>query len=469
MDNQKKILIVGAGTGGYELSDEISTKFKGKLEVAGFIDDDEGKIGTTIKGIKILGAIKNIAAIVKKIGVDSIFIAIPSAKGETIRQILTASSGVRIAFKIIPRSLEIIEGHVKLDQLREVDISDLLGSAIVKSEQPAFRKQFRGKRILVTGAAGSIGSELCRQLIQFSPSLLVALDWWENGLFELGTQLGELKGQKKFQCIVGNIQDRNAVSGLIRKFKPQIIFHAAAFKHVPLMQENPLEAIRNNVFGTENIAKLSYEEGVEKFIYISTDKAADPVNILGTTKLIGEHIIGGLSNLGGTKFIAVRFGNVLESSGSVIPIFRKQIANGGPLTVTDPKMMRFMMTIPEAIQLILHASILGNGGEIFILYMGEQISIAELAGFMVQLAGFIPGEDIKIKYTGKRAGEKIEEQLIASEEYFEKTENDRIFKASRYAENIDLYQLADLKAAVETNNLTKALSILRKFAPNLNK
>lgn len=467
MNNPKKILIIGAGVAGCELLEKIRLHFKGQYEVLGFIDDDETKLGKSVSGLQVLGTITDLKTILKKSRIDSIFIAIPSAEGKTIRQILEAARGSKVSFKIIPRTLELVQGRVKLDQLKNLDVSDLLGNAIIKSKQSKFRKGFKNKTILITGAAGSIGSELCRQLVQFSPKLLAALDWSENGLFELDQELSGLSRSNNFRCIISNIQDRSQVQDLVRKLKPHIIFHAAAFKHVPLLEEYVLEAIRNNIFGTENVAKIAYEEGVEKFIFISTDKAVDPKNVMGATKLIGEHIITRLNNLGGTEYIAVRFGNVLESHGSVVPIFRKQIANGGPVTVTDSRMMRYMMTIPEAVQLVLQSVMIGNGGEILTLNMGEQIRIVELAQCMIQLAGFIPNEDIKIKLTGIRPGEKLEERLITSQEYFEKTENEGIFKVSRSGENIDLYLLVDLHLAVETNDLKKARSILKKYTLNL--
>ncbi|MBI4058816.1 aminotransferase class I/II-fold pyridoxal phosphate-dependent enzyme [Candidatus Microgenomates bacterium] len=465
--NSQKVLIVGAGVAGEELLNELRLHFKKQYQVVGFIDDDKTKIGKDIKGVKILGKIDELLLLIKKYSVDGILIAIPSAEGSTIRKILEACRGARVFFKIVPRTLEMVQGKVKLEQFRELKIEDLFGKAIVKKEQPIFESEFKDKTLIVVGAAGSIGSEICRQLIQFSPKKLIAFDWWENGLFELGFELAELASEGNFECMVGNMQDRRKVQDVIRKNRPDVIFHAAAFKHVPLMESHPLEAIRNNVFGTENLAKVAYEEGVEKFVYISTDKAASPQSVMGTTKLVGEHILASLNDLGRTKYCAVRFGNVMDSHGSVMPIFRKQIASGGPVTVTDTRMTRFMMTIPEAVQLVLHTSVIGRGGEIFVLDMGEQFRIDDLAKFMIQLAGFVPGEEIQVKYIGRRPGEKITEQLIAEDEYLEKTGHGRIFRVSQHAANIDLYDLADLRKAVESNNIELALMTLNKFVPNL--
>lgn len=467
MADFENVLIVGAGVGGQELLEEIRLHFKEQYRVVGFIDDDEQKTGKSIDKVPVLGTSTKLFSLIKKYNVNSVFIAMPSADGKTVRHILENCRGAKVAFKIIPRTLELVEGKVRMHQLRPLEVTDLIGRSIVKREQGIFKEEFSNKRILVTGAAGSIGSELCRQLLQFSPSKLVAFDWWENGLFELNLELEELGNKDNFSVVVGNIQDKTRVQDVIRKIRPHFIFHAAAFKHVPLMQYHPLEAVRNNIFGTENVAKTAYEEGVDKFIYISTDKAADPQSVMGTTKLVGEHVVAALNNLGRTRYLAVRFGNVAESYGSVIPLFRKQILNGGPVTVTDKDMLRFMMTIPEAVQLVLHATLLGRGGEIFVLDMGEQIKIDELARLMIQLAGFLPGEDIKIKYIGQRAGEKLTEQLVQEDEYIERTENQRIFKIARHSSNIDLYELAELKQAVDNNDLDKALATLKRFAPHL--
>lgn len=461
------ILIVGAGIGGQELLEELQTHFKKQYNIQGFVDDDKEKIGQSINGVKVLGPASSLKANIKKYKIDGIFVAIPSASGEVVRKILSYCRNNRVFFKIVPRTLEMVRGNVRLEELRELRVEDLLGSAIVRAEQPVFGDEFKNKSILVTGAAGSIGSEICRQLIQFQPTKLVAFDWWENGLYELGLELKNLSNNGNFECVVGNIQDQNRVRDVVRRVKPDVIFHAAAFKHVPLMQENPVEAVRNNIFGLENVAKVAYEEGIGKFVYISTDKAANPTSIMGATKLVGEHILTSLNALGRTKYAAVRFGNVLESHGSVIPLFRKQIAQGGPVTVTDPKMTRFVMTIPEAVQLVLHASVLGKGGEIFVLHMGDQVKIDELARNMIQLAGFIPDADIKIKYIGARSGEKLTEQLFTENEYLEKTQNERIFKVSQHSNNIDLYDLANLRRAVEDSDVETTSFVLRKFAPNL--
>lgn len=459
------IIIVGAGVAGHELLTEFQKHFPNYYQVSGFVDDDPKKIGQVIDGVNVLGRIENLDKLISKLHINEVYISIPSAQGETIRRIIEKCQKEKVIFRIVPRLLEIIQGKVKLNQIRQINIEDLLGRAIVKSEQSIFEEEFKNKRVLVTGAAGSIGSEICRQIIQFKPEKLYGFDWWENGIFELEQELGKISS--RFQGVIGNIQDYKEVKGIIHSLKPDVIFHAAAFKHVPLMQRFPAEAVKNNVFGTENVASIAYEEGVKKFVFISTDKAANPVSVMGTTKMIGENIVQRLNTKDGTKYIAVRFGNVLGSHGSVVPIFSKQIAEGGPVTVTDPDMIRFFMTITEAVQLVLHASVLGKGGEIFILDMGEPVKIYDLAKLMISLAGFVPEEEIKIEFTGKRLGEKLVEVLKSEKEVINKTTNEKIFVV-KAKEEVDLADIIQgLKKVVVSHNDEKIYDILEKIAPNI--
>lgn len=462
-----KILIVGAGVAGQQLSRQFR-KSPSLEKLVGFIDDDISKSDTFINKVPVLGDIGKLGEVSKKYKIDQVLISIPSAGGMTIRRILEATSGLRLKFKIIPRTLEIIKGAVKLHQLRDLEITDLLGKAIIKSKQPVFEEEFAGKKILVTGAAGSIGSELCRQLVEFSPGKLLAFDWSENGLFRLKQELAN-KTEGTLEFLLGNIQDMESLSSLFDRFKPEYVFHAAAFKHVPLTQENPLEAVKNNVFGTANVVEVAQDSFVKKFIYISSDKAADPVSVMGATKLIGERIVTAANRRGKTEFAAVRFGNVLESSGSVIPIFRKQIADGGPVTVTDAKMTRYFMSIPEAVQLVLQATVLEKGGEIFVLEMGEQVKIDDLARFMIQIAGYIPDKDIKVNYIGKRPGERLKEQLLGKDEYITDivdTNGSKIYKIAnrvRYG-NPSILELKKVTCSGETKRVA---SILKKFTINV--
>lgn len=469
MSEDNKIIIVGAGVAGRELIYEIRKYWDDYYNVIGFIDDDRKKVGKKIGTVKVLGTIASLKEILKNHQIKQIFIAIPSADGETIRKIVETCDGEKVIFKIVPRSLEIVRGRVKLEQIREIQVEDLLGRAIVRGEQPIFIKNFKDKKILVTGAAGSIGSELCRQLIQFNPSMLIAFDWWENGIFELGMELDELTTFNNYKGIIGNIQEYKKIRQTINDLKPDIIFHAAAFKHVPLMQLHPEEAVKNNIFGTLNLTRAAFEEKVKKFIYISSDKAADPINIMGTTKLIGERIIASFNKKGKTQYSAVRFGNVLGSHGSVVPVFKKQISRGGPVTVTNGNMLRYFMTIPEAVQLVLHASVLGRGGEIFILDMGEPLKIYDLAKFMIRLAGFIPEKDIEIKFTGTRPGEKMTEVLKAESEILEQTNNQKIFMVRQSYEGLKelMHLIAKLKKSLIKQNNSEIFHLLKEFTPTL--
>lgn len=437
VSNKKKyrVVIVGAGIAGTELAEEIDAKLKAAIEIVGFVDDDPAK--TDILGYQILGRTDDLSEIIRSRNIDQVYIAIPSGKGSTVSRIIDQCNREKVVFRIVPRILEIVQGKVRLGQVREIGVEDLLGREIIQSEQAVLKQEFQGKRILVTGAAGSIGSELCRQLMQFKPKILIGYDWWENGIFELEMDLKE--GVNNVFCgVIGNIQDNEKFASVVRDFQPDIVFHAAAFKHVPLMQRYPEEAIRNNVLGTYNVVRVCSELGVGKLVYISTDKAADPKNIMGATKWVGERIVQNFTRKGKIRSSIVRFGNVLDSHGSVVPIFRKQIASGGPVTVTDKEMTRFFMTIPEAVQLVLQASLLGAEGDVFILDMGEQVKIDDLAHNMIKLAGYVPDEDIKIVYTGIRLGEKLNEKLVNGDEVLEKTENKKIFKVSKKEDSMDI-------------------------------
>lgn len=407
----KKILIIGAGVAGSDVVREINNSPEMKLSVVGYIDDDLNKIGLTIEGSKVLGRSLDLYKIIKKHGVDEIIIAIPSAKGEEIRKFINIASKSKISFKIVPRVKEIIEGKAHLENIRKVNVEDILGRPVIKKDVVGLQSFFKGKTVLVTGSAGSIGSELSRQIAAYNPKKIVLVDWWENGIFNLRMEILKLFPKIKSFFVIANIQDKKKMLDVFDKFRPNYVFHAAAYKHVPLMEEYPEEAVKNNVFGTLNVAKISKMYNVERFVLISTDKAVNPINVMGATKLITEGI-GKILNTSESKFIAVRFGNVLDSYGSVIPIFRRQIEEGGPVTVTDEKMTRYFMTIPEATQLILKAASIGKGGELFVLDMGKPIKIIDLAKDMIRLSGFVPNEDIKIEFIGKRKGEKIHETIF---------------------------------------------------------
>lgn len=463
-----KVLIVGAGVAGRELLRELRKNLNNVFEVVGFIDDDAKKDKKIIRGVKVLGGSQKLAGIIKRKKVDEVFIAIPSAEGSSIKKIVDECSKQKVVFKIVPRVLEIILGQVKLPQVRELRIEDLLGRPIIRSDQKKFSNFFKGKVILVTGAAGSIGSELCRQLIQFGLKKIICFDVWESGLFELESQLKNFS-EAHFEIIVGNILDKEKILSVFASQKPDYVFHAAAYKHVPMMQSNPDEAVKNNVYGTKNLVDASLKSHVKKFVNISTDKAANPSSVMGATKLLAEKIVHQANLKNSTKFISVRFGNVLDSQGSVVPIFRKQILSGGPVTVTDPKMSRFFMTIPEAVQLVLEAGILGQGEEIFVLDMGQPVKIDDLARLMIRLSGFLPDKEIKIKYTGRRSGEKLTEVLSTDSEELEKTANEKIFQLrprNLTTNGLDKI-LKSLKKSVYSKNSKDVVHFLKTIAPNL--
>lgn len=466
---KEKIVIVGAGVAGRELIREIKKHFDNRYEIVGFLDDDKKLFNKKIEGVSVLGKIGLLSGVIQRFNISQVFIAIPSAKGSLIRDVIKSCDKEKVVFKIVPRLLEIIEGQVKFSRVREIHVEDLLGRAIVQSEQALFKKEFKNKVILVTGAAGSIGSEICRQILEFGPKKLIALDIWESGLYDLELDLSDIVDKKVFECVVANIQEGGRINEIIVKEKPDIIFHAAAYKHVPLMQKFPIEAVKNNVFGTENIVKAATLTGVRKFINISTDKAVDPTSVMGATKLLTELLISNHNGNGRTKFCSVRFGNVLGSQGSVVPTFKRQIAKGGPVTVTNKNMTRFFMTIPEAVQLVLNASLfIKNGGEVFMLDMGEPVNIDNLARLMIKLAGFTPNVDIQIKYSGIREGEKITEELTRKEEKTLKTSSRHIFLVKKIKHDLNISDLlGKLKELVLKRDNSEVISILRKVAPNL--
>ncbi len=456
---KRKILIVGAGAAGQELLPDLRIGF----EVVGFLDDNKERHGEKVDGIKILGGTNLIEKTVKLEGIDEIIIAMPSAEGETIGEVVKLCVDAKVQFKIVPRVKEIIEGKARVETLRRVRVEDLLGRPVVKSDVVGLKKFFKGKKVLITGAAGSIGSELSRQISAYGPMEITFLDWWENGMFELQMELIKLFPRVKKNFVIANIQDKKRIREVFDEFKPDYVYHAAAYKHVPLMEDNPMEAIKNNIFGTFNVSQTAKRTGVERFVLVSTDKAANPKNVMGMTKFTVE-VIGKILN-GKTKFMAVRFGNVLGSYGSVVPIFEKQIKEGGPITITDRRMTRYFMTIPEAAQLILKAGAMGTGGELFILDMGKPVRIVDLANQIIRLSGLIPDGDIKIVFTGKRKGEKISEKLFSRKEELGVTKEGRIFKMKGWnVKNGDVsIFLSKLKKYISQNDTTLAKKELEKF------
>ena len=406
----KRTLIYGAGDAGVTLLREIHQNSALCYEIVGFIDDDPAKAGRFIHQVKIFGTGAALSSIVASQAIEMVLIALPSANGAQMTDILKRCREAGVSYKTIPGLAEVIEGNSLATQIREVAVEDLLGRNPVRLEENQIRGTFQGKVVLVTGAACSIGSELCRQIARFHPAGIVGFEIAESPLFEIDREMRQRFPETPFYPEIGSIQNRTRLDEALCRYRPSVIYHAAAYKHVPLMEAHVFEAIENNVFGTYNVAVAASEHGVEDFVLISSDKAVRPTNIMGTTKRIAELLLLALQN-GRTKYVAVRFGNVLGSNGSVIPIFKKQIAAGGPVTVTHPDMRRFFMTIPEACQLVLQAAVIGEGGQICVLDMGEPVKIVDLARNLILLSGLRPDEDVKIEFTGMRPGEKLYEEL----------------------------------------------------------
>jgi len=409
-------LIIGAGQAGSLLLKEIERMPRSPYRILGFIDDDPTKQGRYLHGVRVEGTVGQLREIVGRLTIEEVIIAIPSAEGKKLRGIVAACKEAGVRFKTLPHLPDIINGKVTVSQVKDVEIADLLGRESVILDEEAIRHFLKGEKILVTGAAGSIGSEICRQVAKFKPEKLILLDHAETPLFHVHRELSATYPDLAIIPIVGDVKNRTKVKAVIGEFLPDVVFHAAAYKHVPMMESNQVEAITNNIGGTKNLADASHRFGVRNFVMISTDKAVNPTNVMGASKRAAEIYIQALAGKSRTRFTTVRFGNVLGSNGSVIPLFIEQIKKGGPVTVTDPNVIRYFMTIPEASQLVLQAACLGKGGEIFVLDMGEPVRIVDLAEELIRLSGLVPNEDIDIIYTGLRPGEKMYEELLADGE-----------------------------------------------------
>jgi len=420
----RKLIIIGAGDAGEKLMREIKDNQNMKYRVVGFIDDDKGKVGKYIHGIKIFGSVDQLGEIVQREAIDELLIAAPSAAGENMRRIVKACESTNIPYKTLPGMGELIDGRVSIKTMRDISYKDLLGRPSVHLENDKILNMLQDKCVLVTGAGGSIGSELCRQICKFKPSLIILLDSSESNLYSIQMELKHLITYLKYRAVLGRVQDTKLLDIVFKKYKPDVVFHAAAYKHVPLVERNPWEAVYSNVVGTDSIIKVALAHKVERFLLISSDKAVRPTNVMGASKRIAEKLLQAQPS-DHTKFMAVRFGNVIGSSGSVIPLFFKQIEKGGPLTITHPEITRYFMTIEEAAQLILQAFTMGNSSEIFILEMGIPIKIVDMAKDLIRLSGKKLG-DIEIKFIGLRPGEKLYEELITEGEGIVKTDHNKI-------------------------------------------
>ena len=419
-----KVLIIGSGSTASLIATEIKTHPKQYGQVVGYICDDENKCGKTIAGVKVLGNRYDILSVSKRMKVTEIIVAIPTATQDYLKDVLDECKRTGAKVRLVPGILEVIEGHVSMNAIRDVEIEDLLGRDPVDLNIEQIASYIKDKTIMVTGGGGSIGSEICRQMARFSPRKLIVLDIYENNAYDIQN---ELKNESfDLEVLIASVRDKETIEAILMSHKPHVIFHAAAHKHVPLMERSPKEAIKNNVLGTLNVAQAAANAGVDRFVLISTDKAVNPTNVMGASKRLCEMIVQSMASVSKTKFVAVRFGNVLGSNGSVIPLFKKQIKEGGPITVTHKDIIRYFMTIPEAAQLVIQAGAIANGGEIFVLDMGEPVKIYNLAEDLIRLSGLKPHEDIAIKVTGLRPGEKLFEELLMAEEGMSHTGHKKI-------------------------------------------
>ena len=450
--NGTRVMIIGAGDAGNTVIKEITNSSYSTMTIKCIIDDDEHKWGRFIQGIKIVGGRDRIVEYAALYGIDEIFIAIPSANRATMKALVEICKETSCKLRTLPGIYQLVNGEVNVSKLGNVDVEDLLGRDPIKVDLDSILNYVKGQTIMVTGGGGSIGSELCRQIAGHRPARLIIVDIYENNAYEIQQELKHKYPKLDLVVLIASVRNTNRINHIMEEYRPDIIYHAAAHKHVPLMEVSPNEAIKNNVFGTWKTAQAAVQNGVKKFVLISTDKAVNPTNIMGASKRICEMIIQTYNRHYPTEFVAVRFGNVLGSNGSVIPLFRKQIAAGGPVTVTHPDIIRYFMTIPEAVSLVLQAGVYAKGGEIFVLDMGEPVRILDLAKNLIRLSGYKVDEDIKIEFTGLRPGEKLYEELLMSEEGLMDTENKLIHvgRPIEFDEPQFYVQLNHLKQAVES-------------------
>lgn len=449
---KKNIMIIGAGTAASLLVREFERGNRLEGQIRCLIDDNPSKKGMYINSYKVVGGRDKIIESAEKYNIDEIIITIPSANQKQIREIFDICKKTNCELKICPGLYQLINGELSVSKIRKVEIEDLLGREPVSTSLEEVMGYVKGKTVLVTGGGGSIGSELCRQIAQYRPEKLIIVDIYENNAYNIQQELKRKYPELNLVVLIASVRSFSRMQYIFEKYRPQIVYHAAAHKHVPLMESSPNESIKNNVFGTVNTARAANMYGAEKFVLISTDKAVNPTNIMGASKRICEMVIQSFAKTSKTEFAAVRFGNVLGSNGSVIPLFKQQIAEGGPVTVTHPDIIRYFMTIPEAVSLVLQAGAYAKGGEIFVLDMGEPVKILDLAKNLIELSGFRPGVDIDIQFTGLRPGEKLYEELLMSEENLRKTVNKKIFISQPMEIDSEKFKAQLLKLYTECYN-----------------
>lgn len=463
-----RTLIIGSGDSGEQIVRSILSSKKSAYYPVGFIDENKSKQGVLIHGVRVLGKLADLERIIQEKNIKQVIIALPSHGAGMIKNAVAQSRAAGVyKIKIIPPFAEIVQGNISFRNLKDVDIEDLLGRESIFLDDALITNWIKGKTVLVTGAAGSIGSELCRQIAVLKPSLLLLIDQDETGIFNISNQLqGAFPGQT-VEPLVADIRDSQKMGEVFSRWHIDMVFHAAAYKHVPLMENNIDEAVKNNILGTDVLARASVAAGVEKFIFISTDKAVNPTSVMGATKRFGEMVCNNYNKQGATKFISVRFGNVLNSRGSVIPIFREQIRRGGPVQVTDPRMKRYFMLISEACLLVMQSGAMGSGGEVFVLDMGKPVNILDLAREMITLSGFTPDKDIAITFTGIRPGEKLFEEILTAEEGVVATQNKKIFmaKLSEIPAEKFLADKEKLEHCLRQNNTGELLKLLKSIVP----
>lgn len=466
----RRIMIVGGGDAGATVIRELNNHTKLNSKPVVIVDDDVKKCGQIIQGVSVLGKRDDIIRLAKEMNIDEIIIAMPSADKQEIKKVVEVCGKTKCKLKILPGMYELIDGNVSIKKIRNVEIEDLLGREEIKLNVDEISSYISGKVVLVTGGGGSIGSELCRQITRFNPKKLIILDIYENSTYDIQNELLRVYRDLNLKVIIASLKDEAKVNQIIKDEIPDLVFHAAAHKHVPLMEECPEEAVKNNVFGTLNLVQAVDKYGVKKFIMISTDKAVNPTNVMGTTKRICEMIVQSINETSSTEFVSVRFGNVLGSNGSVIPLFKNQIKEGGPVTVTHEDVVRYFMTIPEAVRLVIQAGAMAKGGEIFILDMGEPIKIIDLAKDLIKLSGFEPNVDIPIKVVGLRPGEKLYEELLLDDEGISSTSHDKIFigKPIFFDYKFLLKSINRLEEIINGGNYRELKQYLRTIVPTYN-